>query len=75
MGFDLSSSVAPLESHLATRSYVEGFEPSQADVALFNEVKTAPSSSEYPHVSKISMNKIDVFFQRRKDATNFGICF
>lgn len=55
MGFDLSSNISGLESHLATRSYVEGFEPSQADVALFNEVKTAPSASEYPHVSLPSL--------------------
>ncbi|CCG84137.1 protein of unknown function [Taphrina deformans PYCC 5710] len=52
MGFDLSSSISGLESHLATRSYIEGFEPSQADVALFNELKTAPSASEYPHAAR-----------------------
>lgn len=51
MGFDLSSSIAPLESHLSTRSYVEGFEPTQADVAVFKHLKSAPSASEYPHVS------------------------
>lgn len=51
MGFDFSSSISGLESHLATRSYIEGYEPSQADVAVFKELKSAPSASENPHVS------------------------
>ena len=50
MGFDLSSSIDTLESHLETRSYVDGYEPSQADVAVYKELKSAPSAETNPHV-------------------------
>lgn len=51
MGFDLSSGIDSLESYLETRSYIEGHEPSQADVAVYKELKSAPSADSNPHVS------------------------
>jgi len=46
------SDLKQLEEHLSTRSYVEGYTPSQADVGVFTSLKTAPSASEYPHVAR-----------------------
>ncbi|KAI0363236.1 elongation factor 1 beta/delta chain [Pilatotrama ljubarskyi] len=48
----MSADLAKLESHLATRSYVEGYTPSQADVAVFKAIASAPDASAYPHVSR-----------------------
>jgi len=41
-----------LEEHLTTRSYVEGYTPSQADVGVYTALKTPPSSAEYPHSAR-----------------------
>jgi elongation factor 1-beta len=38
-----------LEQHLSTRSYVEGYIPSQADVHVFTTLSSAPDASTYPH--------------------------
>ncbi|TFK36579.1 EF-1 guanine nucleotide exchange domain-containing protein [Crucibulum laeve] len=46
----MSANLAKLEQHLATRSYVEGYTPSQADVLVFKAI-SAPSA-EYPHVTR-----------------------
>lgn len=51
MGFDLSS-LGGLESYLTTKSYIEGFEPSQADVAVYKELKKAPDAKENPHAAR-----------------------
>ncbi|KAF9221740.1 hypothetical protein BS17DRAFT_784592 [Gyrodon lividus] len=40
-----------LEKHLATRSYVEGYTPSQADVHVYKLI-TAPVPSTYPHTAR-----------------------
>lgn len=39
--------VFPLRNHL-----FHSFEPSQSDVGVFQSLKTAPSSSEYPHAAR-----------------------
>jgi len=44
----MSVDLASLESHLTSRSYVEGYTPSQADVHVYTSLKSAPSS-QYPH--------------------------
>ncbi|EKM52394.1 uncharacterized protein PHACADRAFT_260738 [Phanerochaete carnosa HHB-10118-sp] len=36
---------AKLEAHLSTRSYVEGYTASQADVAIFKAITSAPAAS------------------------------
>ncbi|KAF7373622.1 hypothetical protein MSAN_00572600 [Mycena sanguinolenta] len=43
------ANLAKLEQHLATRSYVEGYTPSQADVVVFKAISSAPST---PHVAR-----------------------
>ncbi|KAG0706196.1 hypothetical protein DFH29DRAFT_798827 [Suillus ampliporus] len=40
-----------LEQHLTTRSYIEGYTPSQADVYVYN-LLTAPEPSKYPHSAR-----------------------
>ncbi|KAF8549839.1 hypothetical protein OG21DRAFT_1514753 [Imleria badia] len=47
----MSANLSALEQHLATRSYVEGYTPSQADVHVYKAV-TAPIPSTYPHVAR-----------------------
>ncbi|KDQ55951.1 hypothetical protein JAAARDRAFT_70812 [Jaapia argillacea MUCL 33604] len=44
--------LAKLEAHLATRSYVEGYTPSQADVHVFKLISSAPAAATYPHVAR-----------------------
>ncbi|KAJ8592249.1 hypothetical protein M405DRAFT_787819 [Rhizopogon salebrosus TDB-379] len=40
-----------LEQHLTTRSYIEGYTPSQADVHVYGLI-TAPEPSKYPHSAR-----------------------
>ncbi|KAI9796469.1 MAG: Translation elongation factor 1 beta [Piccolia ochrophora] len=39
-----------LDNWLATRSYIVGYTPSQADVASFKAFSTEPNPANYPHV-------------------------
>jgi len=48
----MSVNLQKLEQHLATRSYVEGYTPSQADVHIFTTLSSAPDASTYPHVAR-----------------------
>ncbi|POS87827.1 elongation factor 1-beta, partial [Erysiphe pulchra] len=41
-----------LNSWLTTRSYIIGFNPSQADVTIFKALKQAPDSAKYPHAAR-----------------------
>ncbi|KAJ3828703.1 elongation factor 1 beta/delta chain [Lentinula raphanica] len=41
----MSVDLSKLDQHLATRSYVEGYTPSQADVHVFQALSSAPDSS------------------------------
>ncbi|KAJ6463538.1 hypothetical protein C8R45DRAFT_1026090 [Mycena sanguinolenta] len=43
------ANLTKLEQHLATRSYVEGYTPSQADVVVFKAISSAPST---PHIAR-----------------------
>ncbi|RDL41995.1 Uncharacterized protein BP5553_01974 [Venustampulla echinocandica] len=55
MGFtDLVSDagLTMLNSFLTTRSYIVGYSPSQADVATFKAISSAPDSSKYPHAAR-----------------------
>ncbi|PMD61007.1 uncharacterized protein K444DRAFT_612275 [Hyaloscypha bicolor E] len=55
MGFtDLLSDagLAVLNSWLTTRSYIVGFSPSQADVAVFKALSAAPEAAKYPHAAR-----------------------
>ncbi|BFZ56075.1 hypothetical protein PYCC9005_003117 [Savitreella phatthalungensis] len=53
MGFDFSNGdLSSLESFLKTRSYIDGHEPSQADVSVYKDVKSAPDASKYPNSAR-----------------------
>merc|ERR1712062_849622 len=41
-----------LNTFLEDHSYIEGFVPSQADVAVFDAVKKAPAKDKYPHAAR-----------------------
>ncbi|KAJ7054707.1 hypothetical protein C8F01DRAFT_1162648 [Mycena amicta] len=46
------ANLTKLEAHLASRSYVEGYTPSQADVVVFKAISSAPSAASNPHVAR-----------------------
>ncbi|KAE9376973.1 hypothetical protein N431DRAFT_480110 [Stipitochalara longipes BDJ] len=55
MGFtDLltDAGLTVLNNWLTTRSYIVGYAPSQADVATFKALKSAPASAKYPHAAR-----------------------
>ncbi|KAF4589630.1 elongation factor 1-beta [Ophiocordyceps camponoti-floridani] len=41
-----------LNNWLVTRSYIAGHSPSQADVACFKALKSAPDGEKYPHAAR-----------------------
>ncbi|KAL7419501.1 Translation elongation factor 1 beta [Cryptotrichosporon argae] len=41
-----------LESHLATRAYVDGYQPTSADVEAYTALGSAPAAAEYPHTAR-----------------------
>ncbi|KAL4065504.1 hypothetical protein V8B97DRAFT_1165456 [Scleroderma yunnanense] len=47
----MSLNLDSLEAHLSTRSYVEGYAPSQADVHVFRLI-AEPIASSYPHTKR-----------------------
>ncbi|KAF4637430.1 hypothetical protein G7Y89_g663 [Cudoniella acicularis] len=55
MGFtDLltDAGLTVLNSWLTTRSYIVGYSPTQADVATFKGLKSAPDVTKYPHAAR-----------------------
>merc|ERR1711970_1623710 len=46
-----SSGLKALNEHLATRSYIEGYVPCQADVSIFSSLVSTPSA-EYCHLAR-----------------------
>ncbi|KAF9054104.1 hypothetical protein BJ165DRAFT_1399395 [Panaeolus papilionaceus] len=48
----MSANLTTLEAHLATRSYVEGYTPSQADVVVFKAISAAPDAAANPNVAR-----------------------
>ncbi|KAI9207824.1 uncharacterized protein BJ171DRAFT_491614 [Polychytrium aggregatum] len=55
MGFtdlDKDSGLKALNTYLEERSYIEGYEASQADVAVYEAVKKAPDANKYPHAAR-----------------------
>jgi len=51
---DLHSDVGlkALNDFLATRSYIEGYQPSGADTALLSQISASVDSSKYPHAAR-----------------------
>jgi len=55
MGFadlDKPAGQTVLEKFLKEKSYVDGFTPSQADIAVHNALKTSPDSAQFPHIAR-----------------------
>ena len=55
MGFqnlDSDAGVAILNDYLADKSYIEGFNASQADVAVFEALKGAVDATKYVHAAR-----------------------
>ncbi|OTB06649.1 hypothetical protein M426DRAFT_318702 [Hypoxylon sp. CI-4A] len=55
MGFtDLLSDagLTVLNSFISTRSYIAGYSPSQADVAVFKAITSTPDSEKYPNAAR-----------------------
>jgi elongation factor 1-beta len=55
MGFtDLAAAagLSTLNSFLETRSYIVGYSPSQADVAVYKAITSAPDAGKYPHAAR-----------------------
>ncbi|KAJ1566071.1 Translation elongation factor 1 beta, partial [Nowakowskiella sp. JEL0078] len=39
-------------SHMSDFSYVEGYQPSQADMVVFQQFKSTPDAVKYPYASR-----------------------
>ncbi|KAF8461913.1 translation elongation factor 1 beta [Kalaharituber pfeilii] len=55
MGFgDLlaDAGLSALNTWLQSRSYIVGYAPTQADVAIYKAVSSAPDATKYPHVDR-----------------------
>ncbi|KAH6912066.1 elongation factor 1 beta/delta chain [Coprinopsis sp. MPI-PUGE-AT-0042] len=48
----MSANLTKLNEHLKTRSYVEGYTPSQADVVVFKAISSAPDAGSAPNVAR-----------------------
>ncbi|KAA1474134.1 hypothetical protein DENSPDRAFT_840684 [Dentipellis sp. KUC8613] len=48
----MSLDLVKLEYHLTSRSYIEGYTPSQADVHVFKALSAAPSAATAPHAAR-----------------------
>ncbi|KAL5529369.1 hypothetical protein ACEPAG_5354 [Sanghuangporus baumii] len=48
----MPTDLAKLEAHLASRSYIEGYTPSQADVHVFKALGSEPSATEFPNSAR-----------------------
>jgi elongation factor 1-beta len=55
MGFtdlDTDSGISSLDRYIQDKSYIEGFEPSQADVSVFEAIRTRPDSKKFPNAAR-----------------------
>lgn len=44
--------VSKLNEYLEQRSYVEGYQPSQADASTYSALSGAPSAAKFPHAAR-----------------------
>jgi len=49
---DTPKGLGELNKHLSERSYIGGYTPSSADVAVFKQLGAAPDASKAPHVAR-----------------------
>ncbi|CAK0779795.1 hypothetical protein CVIRNUC_004854 [Coccomyxa viridis] len=47
-----SDGLKALDEHLLTRSYITGYQASRDDLSVWSAIDKAPSSSEFPHVTR-----------------------
>lgn len=55
MGFEnlnTDAGVAVLNTYIADKSYIVGYEASKADAAVYAAVGSAPSAAKYPHAAR-----------------------
>lgn len=52
MGLDAESGISSLDQYIQDKSYVEGVEPSQADVSVFEAIKTKPDAKKFPNAAR-----------------------
>ncbi|SDA01392.1 BZ3500_MvSof-1268-A1-R1_Chr10-1g02621 [Microbotryum saponariae] len=50
--FTTPAGLQSLEAHLQHVSYIEGYQPSQADVAVFKALPSSPDAATYPHSAR-----------------------
>ncbi|GAA5917636.1 hypothetical protein JCM6882_001999 [Rhodosporidiobolus microsporus] len=50
--FTTPAGLQALEAHVTHVSYIEGYAPTQADVAVFKALPSAPDASKYPHSAR-----------------------
>ncbi|RDW88940.1 hypothetical protein BP6252_00972 [Coleophoma cylindrospora] len=50
--FAAETGLTMLNSWLTTRSYIVGYQPSQADVVTFKAIASAPDATKYPHAAR-----------------------
>ncbi|KDE04621.1 elongation factor EF-1 beta subunit [Microbotryum lychnidis-dioicae p1A1 Lamole] len=50
--FSTPAGLQSLEAHLQHVSYIEGYQPSQADVAVFKALPSSPDATTYPHSAR-----------------------
>ncbi|KZP33262.1 hypothetical protein FIBSPDRAFT_811424 [Athelia psychrophila] len=48
----MSVDLKQLEQHLTSKSYIDSYIPSQADVHVYSTLGSAPDASAYPHASR-----------------------
>ncbi|TKA56629.1 hypothetical protein B0A53_01821 [Rhodotorula sp. CCFEE 5036] len=51
-GLEPRTTSNPFAAHLTHVSYIEGYTPSQADVAVFKALPSAPNAATYPHTAR-----------------------
>ena len=75
---ETDSGLKTLNEFLESRSYIEGYAPSQADISVLSALKAAPSSSKYPHAARW-FNHISSFSSEasslpgtKKDVNTYG---
>ena len=69
-----TSGLKILNDHLATRSYITGFEPSQNDVCVFRSISAEPSKEKdqsnikrwYLHIKSFSNDQMKSFPQAKE---------
>lgn len=52
VGLDTQPGLTALENFVRDKSYIQGYSPSQADIAVLKAIKTSPDPAKFPHTSR-----------------------